>query len=136
MAIPELLKADCDAVVDKLAAFGDLQATQAKFVAANGRYSQGVLTHATVPGDRALLAPSKSRKPTDQDEDWTAGLGENLAATLPCALAVDVYHGPDGQGYGIRALVMSAGKLYARVEWIVNPAGVADQDWAEVEAAS
>ena len=67
-----------------LAAIGSLQTG---YLAAHGRYFQGILTG--LPSNGNPVAPDKSKKPTDQTENWTA-----FGITLPNG------NGPSVIGYG------------------------------------
>ena len=64
------------------------------------RYFQGLCTHSTLPTDGKATAPDnvEKTKPGDQDETWIDAR-YLLPATMEIAVEVDVYDGPNGQGY-------------------------------------
>lgn len=75
-----------------------IQNAQANYVAAHGRYFQGLFTHSVRPTDGAETAPDRlADKPTDQAHRWADFI--NLPATMPTRIRIDVYSGPIGAGY-------------------------------------
>lgn len=103
------LQATCNVVLTTLQTAVD--AYQASYFAAHGRYWQGLMTPPTVPADGALVAPDLTLKPEGQAEDWS---GVGIAATLPFSVQVDRYDGPLGPGYQILVRVTDVGRLMAR----------------------
>lgn len=102
------------AVDDKLAAaWTQLQNRQTAYLGARGRYFQGIKTHVVTPADGDETAPDLTGRPTDQAETWT-GAGFNLPATLPMALQIDTYDGPQGKGYVGILWVQIGGQLWRR----------------------
>lgn len=91
-----------------------VQTRQAEFRTANGHYFQGLITHAgIVPADGTDLATNNTAvTPTDQPEPWSVLV--TLPAVAPCALRLDVYHGPLGDGYAATVFVKVLTKYYAR----------------------
>lgn len=91
-----------------------IQPKQDAYLLANGRYWQGIVTTDRLlvpnnPNDATDVVlevlPDIDRKPTDQAESWRTS-GINLGTTLPMAIEVHVYNGPQGHGY--------VGIVYAR----------------------
>lgn len=102
------------AVDDKLAAaWTQLQNRQAAYLGTHGRYFQGIKTHAVTPADGDETAPALTRRPTDQTENWSDA-GFNLPATLPMALQIDTYDGPQGKGFVAVLTVQIDGQLWRR----------------------
>lgn len=113
MPIPSGLKAKIDGRVSLM--LTHLEARQEAYIAAHGRYFQGIRTHAVLPkGEIDEETPPNSRvKPTDQAEDWD-DVGILLPAKMPFALAIDVYDGPRGVGWSIRVEIEHLGRAFAR----------------------
>ena len=108
---------------------------QAAYLAANppeAGYFQGIRTHSPTPGDGAEPAPDRSRRPTDQTEDWNAA-GFSLPARMPAALAVHVYDGPQGKGYTAILEVLVAGRRWRRAESFGPEAVHRTHAWREIK---
>ena len=108
---------------------------QAAYLAANppeAGYFQGIRTHSPTPGDGAEPAPDRSRRPTDQVEDWNAA-GFTLPAKMPAALAVHVYDGPQGKGYTAILEVLVAGRRWRRAESFGPEAAHRTHAWREIK---
>lgn len=93
------------------------------YFSAKGRYWQGIITTdlASLPNNRdadastAEVAPGISRKPTDQAETWSdAGL--SLGATIPMAIEIHTYDGPNGRGFVGLVWVRHNGNVYSRAQ--------------------
>ncbi len=93
----------------------------------HGRYWQGLATPATPPKDGNKTAPDKTRKPTDQLEDWSA---ITLPATTPISVEVHVHDGPQGQGYTVFGLIDLAGRMWRRAVGVGAHSVV--YDWIDV----
>jgi len=84
----------------------------------HGTYWQGLKTHAIEPdhvtADYADTVPDLlDGQPSDQPVSWTGFIPEiNLA--MPCAFVIDVYDGPDGQGFVASVYARYNGTLYSR----------------------
>ena len=128
MPIPSGLKAKIDGRVSLM--LTHLEARQEAYIAAHGRYFQGIRTHAVLPkGEIDEETPPNSRvKPTDQAEDWD-DVGIVLPANMPMALAIDVYESSDRipdetqprgfrlepyHGWSIRVEIEHLGRAFAR----------------------
>lgn len=97
-------------------------ARQEAYLAAKGRYWQGIITPAVPPDDGASVVPDYTRLPTDQAESWAdvfSGLGA-LPSTVPAQISVDVYDGPLGKGWTLTVVATKAGVRYWRT-WSVGP---------------
>lgn len=130
MPIPSGLKTKIDGRLSLM--LTHLEARQEAYIAAHGRYFQGIRTHAVLPkGEIDEETPPNSRvKPTDQAEDWD-DVGILLPAKMPFALAIDVYDGPRGVGWSIRAEADYQGSLYARRVGFGPDAADYTHDWRE-----
>lgn len=96
---------------------------QATYFANNGKYWQGILVLdlASLPnnpssGSPTVLeaAPVLTRKATDHPSWQTAAV--NLGATIPMALQIDAYDGPQGRGYVAQCWVRWNGVTYTRAQ--------------------
>jgi len=126
------LKSQVDDLFDDI----DRQMTslQDSYFSANGKYWQGIETPTTVPSDGVSKTTDKTKKPTDQFEDWS-DFGVTIPAKLECSISVDVYDGPNGKGYCIIGKVNESGVLYARCK-NVGPEKHREQDWKELKYGS
>jgi hypothetical protein len=101
----------------------------------NGRFWQGIRSHATCPDDGALVNPTLTSRPTDQIERWTdmfAG-GRALPSTnWPVCLAVDVYEGPRGNGWSVTVAYTKGGETWART-YHFGPETRRERGWARVQ---
>ena len=91
---------------------------QETYQATHGTYWQGLVTHSIPPdhvtADYADTVPDMlDGQPHDQPVSWTAFIPE-LNTSLPAAFVIDVYDGPDGQGYVGSVFVRYNGTLYSR----------------------
>ncbi len=88
-----------------------------------GRYWQGILCidlanlPDNLPAAPAVLeaVPDLTRKPADQATSWLAS-GIALGATIPMAIAIDVYDGPAGTGYVGTVWAKHNGTIYSRAQ--------------------
>lgn len=104
---------------------------QVVYFSPEGRYFQGLSTHLVKPADGAETAPDAlAGKPTDQAESWNDA-GFSLPATMPMALVINVYEGPQGHGYELVPKFEFGGTNYRRVE-NVGPETWRVQAWTEV----
>lgn len=113
---------------------GDLQTVlapvQVNYLKANRGYWQGIRSHVVTPKDGGKSAPDKTRKPTDQKENWT-----DVAVTLPASMeitaTVNVYDGPNGKGYEMVGEIEIGGRLWRRTV-NVGLEKYRDGDWRDV----
>lgn len=64
-----------------------------------GRYFQGLITHTALPADGEDALPDLlNRAPHYQTETWLV-FNALTALPIPCAVTIDAYHGPQGQGW-------------------------------------
>jgi len=131
MPIPVGLKDKIDGRLNLL--LTHLEDRQEVYFTAKGRYFQGIITHVILPkGDLdEETPPDRTRKPTDQAEDWN-GAGIVLPANMPMALVVDVYEGPRGHGWSARVEVGHIGREYARQVGFGPVAEHYTNDWQDV----
>lgn len=80
---------------------------QNAYLAANGKYWQGLITHSTpvthtlnLLGDKT--ADRLNTAPTDQAERWLDFIPEWSGIILPCRFIVHTYNGPPGKGWSLR----------------------------------
>lgn len=97
-------------------------ARQEAYLAAKGRYWQGVITPAVSPDNGAFVTPDYTRRPTDQAERWSTVFSgpDALPSTVPAQISVDVYDGPLGKGWTLTVVATKAGVRYWRT-WSVGP---------------
>ena len=129
MATPAQIR---NAIDDKLASiWSAVQTKQANHLAANGKYFQGILTPVVTPTDGEETAPDETLKPTDQIHTWS-GATFNLPATIPMAIALDSYDGPNGKGFVGRVEVVINGNRWRRTAQI-GPETYRTKAWAQVD---
>jgi hypothetical protein len=92
-----------------------INSAQVTYLAANGRYWQGLISHSTIPADGgSVAADNLTAQPSDQSEDWNDFLGGSAPGSLPAALYVHTYKKPNGsQGYKIQKLFIYAAAFYS-----------------------
>jgi len=126
-----------DLVVDShLPRIATYQATYA--LNHSGRYFQGLWSHSTTPDESSSTPPDQlTGRPTDQLEDFNAmwtevriGLGR-----LPCRIRIDVYNGPQGQGYVVMFETSRLGAVYARAI-NVGPETWRESGWTAVTVSA
>lgn len=97
---------------------------QDAYFATHGKYWQGLRTFLLTqlpdnPADGTTtvleVAPVRDSHPTDQPETWE-GAGIDLGASIPFALLMDTYGGPQGQGFVGTVWAMWDGNVYTRAQ--------------------
>ena len=106
------LEKTCDSFLNGTA-MPAIQTAQAAFLAKRGRYWQGALTPTNLPTKTVKRAPDLSLSLGPDEGSW-ADLGISLSATIPCALEVHTYDGPDGKGWVLIGSVLESGVLWRR----------------------
>ena len=96
--------------------WGFIQTHQANYLAANGKYWQGLHLLPTVPADGAVVAIDRTQHPTDQVASWSAAAFDKIPATIEMQLEVFTHNGPDGQGYTGIATVTISGQTWQRAQ--------------------
>ena len=110
---------------------------QDAYLAANGRYFQGLWTHTAEVGQTDALTgdtipDNLTSHPTDQSHTWQDAVGNALdALPLPARLRLDVYDGPQGKGWSATLQVRYNGNTHERTKG-VGPES-RDNDWHSVE---
>lgn len=80
-----------------------------------GTYFQGMITHLTIPTDGQDIYPDNyGARPTDQKTNWIDFWDTAIPQTLPMALVIDTYDGPEGKGFTATVYVYYQGILYSR----------------------
>lgn len=128
---PPGLEAKADQILIDLVAA--LVPVQADYLAAHGRYWQGVRSHPVTPSDGEKTAPDRTRRPTDQAESWEDA-AVPLPASMEIATAVDVYDGPGGHGYVVVGEIAIAGRRWRRAIGVGPEAR--SHDWVRLETGS
>lgn len=114
---------------------------QDAYFAAHGKYWQGLRTFSLTElpdnpadGDATVreVAPIRSTHPTDQAETWD-DVGIDLGTTIPCALSIDVYGGPFGDGYVGTVWALWDGNVYTRAQ-NRGPETYRTYDWRRADA--
>lgn len=94
--------------------YTNMAAKQEKYRAAHGRYWQGLPTHSKAPGAASASPDRWFDTPTDQrGQPWSRMIA---FSTMPYALRVDTYEGPDGAGWVMCAEVTESGQVYERCQ--------------------
>lgn len=110
-----------------------IQTMQANYLAAHGRYWQGLKTHSVRPADGAETAPDLlNDKPTDQAHRWSDVF--TLPATMPARVTINVYDGPQGRGYEAIVSVKIGSDVWRRVAQ-VGPETHRARGWHRVTEA-
>lgn len=113
-----------------------VQNRQDAYFQAHDRYWQGLRTHAITPNHTtASFADSISdllaNHPTDQEDDWLDFLSEIENVAIPAIFVMDVYDGPEGQGYVGHVYAAHNGTVYHRAQ-NVGPESYRTQGWHEL----
>lgn len=124
------LQKACDSFLSDL--FAQLQTAQAAYYQPGGRYWQGLATPTPVPTKTARRAPDLTRKAGGHEAAW-GDLGLTLPDTLPCAVEVHEYDGPDGAGWLLIGTVTESGVPWRRVLQS-GPETWRAHDWTAVSA--
>jgi len=94
------------------AVMGQIESAQESYKDTHGKYYQGIVIPAEPfyedTGERTY---DGTRKPTDQEMDWFTFLPAvfNPGHQIPCQMRMDVYNGPQGQGWVITFHLWYAG---------------------------
>ena len=133
MALSDSLKTIVEAKMNNL--LSQLSTIQPTYKGNEDRYWQGLSCVATIPADGGTVATDPTVKPTDQTENWSNVNGVNngvtLDVSLPVSLQVDVYDGPNGQGYVVIGQVEEAGRIYQK-SVNVGAETFREHDWLDV----
>jgi hypothetical protein len=80
-----------------------IQQKEDEFLAANGKYFQGIVTPVVYPVDGADADPDLTLHPTDQAQDWAAFFGSAASSLgkFPCSISIEYHKGPLGEGFTI-----------------------------------
>ena len=105
-----------------------MDAKQQAYKGKHGRYWQGLNTHATPPSTTSKHPDNWFSRPSDQrGQGWDKMIDFEA---LPYSLRVDVYSGPDGDGWVMCAQVTEGGAVYERCQG--DGAEDRDNDWQQV----
>ena len=94
-------------------------ARQQNYYANRGVYWQGLRTHTIVPAhtnaaDGDSVADALDAMPDDAYSNWRNVFPEWDGVPIPCAVSIDVYGGPDGEGWCATIWIRYNGVLYSR----------------------
>lgn len=115
-------------------------ARQQNFYANRGRYWQGLKTHIVCPAhtngqDGSKAADRFDDGPTDQFSTWLNVFPEWVSELLPCCIWIDVYKGPDGEGWVANVEATHEGVMYRRSQ-NVGPESHRTKPWHVVTPPS
>jgi len=120
------------AIESKLAS---LVARQNNFRRTNGHFCQWLWISNTIPADGAEVVNRGDFNPTDHAGAVAMHTALAIdALRLKGRIRVDVYEGPLGGGYTVKAQFRSAGQLYERT-WNRGPETWRAANWAAAETA-
>jgi hypothetical protein len=121
----EYIDAQVQVFIEHLTAF------QAAYLAEHGQYYQALQSHNTAP-DMLTPPDGLENHPTYQDDDlgvlWTSAA---LPYELAWSFSVNIYEGPDGQGYVLNVTTILDGHEYG-LSANFGPETYRSQDWHEV----
>ena len=111
-------------------------ARQENFRANRGRYWQGLPTHFVCPAhanntDGSKVGDRLDEGPGDQFSTWLNVFPEWLSELLPACVRIDVYDGPQGQGWVLTVEATHNGTTYRRSQ-NVGPEAHRTQEWHAV----
>jgi len=86
---------------------------QTQYYKVHGRYWQGLWTHAEAPSGEAA-ADRMASKPLDQTERWS-DFAPEAGGPVRARLRVDVYSGPQGDGYLLWVQTVVNERIFERV---------------------
>lgn len=112
-------------------------ARQENFRANRGTYWQGLATHTSCPShsnstDDSKLGDRLNETPSDQFATWLNVFPEWVTELLPACVKVDVYDGPQGQGWVLTVEAIHNGTLWRRSQ-NVGPESHRTQGWHQVQ---
>lgn len=114
-------------------------AKQQQFYNRHGRYWQGLRTHNQTPQhtnsqDGDSVPDKLDDKPTDQVDKpaWRNIFPDWLSEQFPASLQIDVYSGPQGQGWVASIEIEFQGVRYRRSQ-NVGPENYRTQDWHRID---
>lgn len=94
--------------------YANMVTKQDQYRAKHGRYWQGLQTHSKAPGATSTSPDLWFNVPTDQRG---YGWGKMISfANMPYSMRVDVYSGPDGDGWVLCAQVTEGGQTLERCQ--------------------
>jgi len=105
---------------------------QDKYQDENGRYWQGLFTHAAPPTDTNTAAPDMlDASPTDQDSSWDDIAAGTVPAEMLSRVRIDTYKSTQGHGYVVVVEKIINGKTYEK-RHNVGPESSRSRDWTEL----
>lgn len=102
-------------------------------------YFQGLWTHTSVVEQDGItqmdvVSDNLSSKPTDQPRTWHDAIGSAFdSLPFPCRLRIDVYDGPQGNGWVAVLEVLYGGDIYMRSKQVGPDEGFT-HSWHKVES--
>lgn len=107
---------------------------QNAYLTNHGRYWQGLITHTSIPAHESTTSADSTGdkltlRPTDQTETWLDIFPEWSSESLAAAVVMDVYSGPEGQGWIATVFVKFNGTIYKRTK-ATGPETWRDSVWS------
>lgn len=110
MATPAQIRTQVDNKLAQL--WASIQTKQDNYLATHGTYWQGLKTHTVYPADGNTSIPNVgSNSPSYQNDPWPNAI---LIQSLPMAIEIHQYIGPNGRGYVGFVYVTIAGNTFYR----------------------
>lgn len=111
----------------------EFKSRQDEYKKGHTNYFQGLRTHSKLPDQMEAKADDSipdnlDVKPTKQAETWVDFAPEVIFNPLPCAIIIDNYSGPDGDGWVVRYELKFEKTVYLKT---INygPEEYRNQDW-------
>ena len=89
---------------------------QDAYLAAHGKYYQGIITPTTVPPLGADRPVDKTKKPHDQNENWNDVFGVMIPDTLPCSVEIHAYQSLAGHSFTLYGWITDTQGTWIRAQ--------------------
>jgi len=105
---------------------------QEQYFSQNGRYWQGLFTHASPPSNDNTAAPDQlEQSPTDQDFSWNDIASGIIPEQMLSRIRIDSYKSAGGHGFVIIAEKIINGETYSK-SYNMGPESGRATEWAVV----
>lgn len=111
----------------------EFKSRQDQYKVSHTNYFQGLRTHSKLPDQtedkiQDLPPDNLETKPSKQDVSWIEFAPDIIIEPLPCAIIIDNYSGPDGDGWVVRYELKFEKTVYLKT---INygPEEYRNQDW-------